>query len=171
MCDSISAEYDGKKYLLSHGRMRQLLAFQRMRLGRCWVRAPAYYKSVCHCLWHASAQIVLNSCRSPGSIGRTTAGRTLFFLMMPEPQSKSWLSWTQRPKRKGEQSPGQAVDGSSIGHRPSQLAPCPSLELRHCGFNPPMRHWAQMAQWTKYNMLCNMPNMQHHGRFKEFLEL
>ena len=69
---------DGKKYLLSHGRMRQLLAFQRMRLGRCWVRAPAYYKSVCHCLWHASAQIVLNSCRGPdGRDSGALAGQQL----------------------------------------------------------------------------------------------
>ena len=127
MCDSIPLEYgwnhqeddvDGKKYLLSHGRMRQLLAFQRMRLGRCWVRAPAYYKSVCHCLWHASAQIVPNSCRGPdGRDSGALAGQQLaelsFFLMMPEPQSKSCeLSWTQRLKRKGEKSPPTLSVGS-----------------------------------------------------------
>lgn len=175
MCDSIPLEYgwnhqeddvDGKKYLLSHGRMRQLLAFQRMRLGRCWVRAPAYYKSVCHCLWHASAQIVPNSCRGPdGRDSGALAGQQLAEL------SFSW--WCQSLSL----NPANWVELRDWRekvrkvHRPSQLAPCPSLELRHCGFNPPMRHWAQMAPWTKYNMLCNMPNMQHQGRFKEFLEL
>ena len=126
----------------------------------------AYYKSVCHCLWHASAQIVPNSCRGPdGRDSGALAGQQLAEL------SFSW--WCQSLSL----NPANWVELRDWRekvrkvHRPSQLAPCPSLELRHCGFNPPMRHWAQMAPWTKYNMSCNMPNMQHQGRFKEFLEL